>query len=447
MEKKEFTVLYVDDEKQNLISFKASFRRDYKVITAISGVEALETMQKEKVHLLITDQRMPRMTGTELLEKTIKEYPDTIRMVITGYSDIEAIIDAINKGQVFRYVIKPWDESELRMTINNAFQLYTAQFEYKKLFQELQDKVIERTAEIEQKKEEIEAQRDDLEQLNEELKLQKEEIIKQNEFLEQAYNTIEVKNRNITSSIQYAQRIQETILPTDKQIKKFFPESFIFYKPKDIVSGDFYWFRRKEEEIFFAAVDCTGHGVPGAFMSIVGNNMLNQSLDRNGFNKPSEVMNDLSEKIRTSLRESEERFGVKDGMDLALCSFNISDKKLQYSGAFNPLFIIREGEILETKADNFPVGEPFGYEFAGYKNHTIQMQTGDVVYTFSDGYIDQFGGHNLRKFMKKRFRNLLLDIYKKPLEQQQKELEEVFDDWKGDTDQIDDVLIIGIKIQ
>lgn len=158
-------------------------------------------------------------------------------------------------------------------------------------------------------------------------------------------------------------------------------------------------------------------------------------------------MNDLSEKIRTSLRETEERFGVKDGMDLALCSYNISDRTLQYSGAFNPLFIIREGEILETKADNFPVGEPFDNDFAGYENHTIQMKKGDVIYTFSDGYIDQFGGPKLRKFMKKRFKNLLLNIYKKPMVQQKQELEAEFDEWKGDTEQIDDVLIIGIKIQ
>lgn len=431
--KEDFTVLYVDDEVQNLVSFNAAFRRTYKVLIAESGFKALEILANNTVCVIITDQRMPKMSGTELLEQVRNMYPSIIRMVITGYSDVEAIIGAINKGQVFRYIIKPWDENELRITLDNALQLFAAEQNYRELFNELQQKVIERTAEIEQQKEEISAQRDSLELLNQELKKQKE--------------SIELTNKNITASITYALRIQQAILPGKSFIASLIKQSFIFYRSKDIVSGDFYWFRQKNEIVYFAAVDCTGHGVPGAFMSIVANNMLNHVLDT-AQNKvtPAELLNLVSININKTLRNTVHDNNIKDGMDIALCAYDKSNKSLQYAGAGNPLVIIRNSEIIEYKPDKFPVGELFDETFSSYRNNYISLQTDDMLYLYSDGYIDQFGGEHQRKFMKKNFQKLLISLHKYEIEVQKIFIEKAFDEWKGNNNQTDDVLIIGVKI-
>lgn len=264
---------------------------------------------------------------------------------------------------------------------------------------------------------------------------QKEEIEKQHEILEE-------QHREITDSINYAKRIQEAILPPLKLVKGYMPDSFILYKPKDIVAGDFYWMEGVNNLIIFAAADCTGHGVPGAMVSVVCHNAMNRAVKEFMLTQPNEILNKTREIVMETFEKSDE--DVNDGMDIALCSINTETKKLHFAGANNGLYLVRKGELTEIKPDKQPIGN---YQDAKpFTHHELDLQEGDVVYTFSDGYPDQFGGPKGKKFMYKSFRNLLIDIHEKPMNEQHSLLMKTFNDWKGELDQIDDVCIIGVRI-
>jgi GAF domain-containing protein len=264
-------------------------------------------------------------------------------------------------------------------------------------------------------------------------------VTRQNEELEIVY-------KHVTDSIKYAKRIQEAILPPDSFVKRVLPNSFILYKPKDIVSGDFYWVDQKNGKTMFAAVDCTGHGVPGAFMSIVGYNTLKQAVNTNNFTTPSLILDALNEGVSETLHHGNEESQAKDGMDLSFCTIDYERSEIQYAGAFNPLYIIRNGELIQTKADKFPIGFFLGEEKKKFTNHTIQLQKGDCVYICTDGYADQFGGPNGKKFMANHFRDLLVNVHKHPIEDQKRILDETIEDWRGMLDQVDDILVIGVQI-
>ncbi|MBI5217337.1 MAG: tetratricopeptide repeat protein [Bacteroidia bacterium] len=264
--------------------------------------------------------------------------------------------------------------------------------------------------------------------------------------LKAAFDEIAEKNYNITASIRYALRIQKTILPPDESIARLLPEHFIFYKPRNIVSGDFYWVEEHEGLVFFAAVDCTGHGVPGAFMSIIGNNFLNQALHENHIHRPSEILNYLSKEINSHLRKKDCEDIVQDGMDLTLCRIDREKMIMEFAGVHNPLYFTRNNELIVHKPDSYPVGEPFDEEFTGYTNNEIPLQKGDLIYIFSDGFPDQFGGTDRKKFMSRRFREILLDIRNLSMPDQKIKLGEVFDNWKGSVHQVDDVLVMGVRI-
>ena len=261
--------------------------------------------------------------------------------------------------------------------------------------------------------------------------------------------TIEHKNLEMTDSIKYAKNIQEALLPAITGLKKDFPESFVLYMPKDIVSGDFYWFANREGKNLFAAADCTGHGVPGAFMSIIGNSLLNEIIGEQHIYQPAEILNNLHIGVKMALNHNKGEFERRDGMDIALCSFNKENNTLEYAGANRALWIYRKdatdkAEII--KPDKFPIG---GLEFEvkrRFTNHTFQLQKGDCVYVFSDGYADQFGGDKGKKFMVANLQRTLAEITNKPMEEQYEHLRKVFTDWRGAYEQIDDVLVIGIRV-
>ena len=274
-----------------------------------------------------------------------------------------------------------------------------------------------------------------------------EEVVRQKEEIETQNQELEVLYKHVTDSIKYAKRIQEAILPPDSLVKRLLPNSFVLYKPKDIVSGDFYWMDAKNGKTMYAAVDCTGHGVPGAFMSIVGYNLLKHVVNNNNFTKPSLILDGLNDGVSETLHHGHEEAQTKDGMDLSFCTIDFKTLELQYAGAFNPLFIIRNNELLQTKADKFPIGYFLGEEKKKFTNHTIQLKKGDCVYIFSDGYADQFGGPNGKKFMAKHFRDLLLEVHKQPVNLQKEILNKTFEDWRGNHDQVDDILVIGLKIE
>lgn len=307
----------------------------------------------------------------------------------------------------------------------------------------LEQRVEERTAEVVRQKQEIE-------QKNEMLTLQNEEITCQRDEIALHRNEIEKKNKNITDSIKYALRIQQSLLPSNDFINKIFPQSFIFYQPKDIVSGDFYWFdywfNEDEEKLFFTAIDCTGHGVPGAFMSIMAYNLLTKATGEFQLSKPSEILDFLSNGIYSLFRQkATDVMMVKDGMDLALCVYDVNTKMLHYSGAYNQLVFIRNGELTEYKADKVPIGEPFVQNFKGYTNHEIAIMPGDTVYVFSDGFADQFGAVSNKKFTIRKLRELLLSVQHLPMNEQEQQIRQAYYSWKGNKEQIDDVLLIGIR--
>lgn len=254
---------------------------------------------------------------------------------------------------------------------------------------------------------------------------------------------IEEKNLNIMDSIRYAKRIQQTILPRDQFVEKHLPDSFILYKPKDIVSGDFYWMEKVENTIYASAIDCTGHGVPGAFVSIVGYNSLNRTLMEFGLRQPAEILNKLNDLVvDTFVRHSDS--DVKDGMDMSLVSINLDTMEVEFSGAQNPLYIINGDGIVEIKANKQPIGSSL--EPKVFDNHLVETKKGDMVYLFSDGYIDQFGGPKGKKFMRKRFKELLSSVYQMDVKTQKQHLDNTIVEWMGEEEQLDDILVIGIRV-
>ncbi len=281
--------------------------------------------------------------------------------------------------------------------------------------------------------------------VNIELNLQKLEIESKNTELASANKEIELKNKDITDSIRYARRIQEAILPEVEFATVFGKSGFVFYKPKDIVSGDFYWMEEVGNVILFAAVDCTGHGVPGAFVSIVCSNLLSQSVNEHGLVKPNDILNDVNSRLSVTLRQRADESKVRDGMDIALCALDTQTGKLDYAGAFNPAWIIRKGEILELKADKFPVGNFEDEELRTYVSQTVQLEPGDRIYIFSDGYTDQFGGPEGKKYKRTRFVDYLKKIQQHPISAHHSLLEAEHTSWKGEMEQIDDILVMGIE--
>lgn len=275
-------------------------------------------------------------------------------------------------------------------------------------------------------------------------------IKKENRILEArvAERTQELaqKNADITASIQYAKRIQYAILPDLDHIYRHFPESFIVYRPKDIVSGDFYWFAEKDGRKIIVCADCTGHGVPGALMSVIGHNLLNQIVLEKGITAPDEILNRLNIGVMTALKQGQHEEDSRDGMDIAICVFTDNSREMHFAGALRPLVLIRNGILTKTDSDRFPIGGNLAPSSSRYTLHKIVLEPGDMIYMFSDGYADQFGGPKGKKFMVKQLLSLLAENHTAAPHEQAARLEAQFDEWKQNFQQVDDVLVIGIRI-
>ncbi len=269
---------------------------------------------------------------------------------------------------------------------------------------------------------------------------QKDVIATQKETVDQAFAELEEKNTEILDSINYAKRIQKAILPPNSLLEASLPEHFVLYQPKDIVAGDFYWMEKTGDSVLFAAADCTGHGVPGAMVSVICNNGLNRSVREFGLTKPGEILDQTRNLVIQEFEKSDEE--VKDGMDIALCS--LSGLTLKFAGAHNPLWIVRNGEILETKADKQPIGKFIDQK--PFKTHQKNLQKGDQIYLFSDGFVDQFGGEKGKKFKPKALRELILSVENQPMLEQKNKMINAFEAWKGSFEQIDDVCVIGVRV-
>ncbi len=269
---------------------------------------------------------------------------------------------------------------------------------------------------------------------------------KVNGLLETQNKAIAEINNDIVSSIRYAQRIQTAILPPyEFMSKQFKKDYFVLYKPKDIVSGDFYWMDQREDKLLVTAVDCTGHGVPGAFMSMIGYNSLNKAVKEYGLTSPGDILNAQNKFVSESLRKSTNK-KIRDGMDMSFIAIDYKKMTVQYAGAYNPLYIVRDGELMHIKGDNMAVGTYFQDPGREYTNHELDLKEGDCLYIFTDGYADQFGGPNYRKFMNRRLKEALIEISPETMSMQEKILWKRHKEWKGDEEQIDDICVIGIRI-
>ncbi len=268
--------------------------------------------------------------------------------------------------------------------------------------------------------------------------------------LEEAFTIIEHKNHEITDSINYAFRIQTALLPDIDNIKTILPNSFVFWRPKDIVSGDFYWFNQIDNDrVLILCADCTGHGVPGAFMTMIGNTLLNQIVKTDKIYQPDEILNRLHTGVRKGLKQDQEGSKSRDGMDLAMVMIDTLKMEAQYAGANRPFYLFRNGEIEEYKADKMPIGGLQTEVERRFTNNVIQLQRGDSIYTFSDGYPDQFGGDKGRKFMTKKLKELFVELATNDhhMSEQRDILEKYILDWMGTKyEQIDDILVMGVKI-
>ena len=255
---------------------------------------------------------------------------------------------------------------------------------------------------------------------------------------------IDRQRKELTESIKYASYIQNALLPSHKDIKKLLPEHFVIFIPRDIVSGDFYWITKRKSEIILAVADCTGHGVPGAFMSILGITLLSEIVNRASYTSAGSILNQLRESVMRALNQRGTEEEQKDGIDMAICVVNLETNILQCAGAFNPVYIIKKNRLIEVQGDKMPIGIA-ALEENSFANHRFDLDEGDLVYLFSDGFVDQFGGRDGKKFKYQPFRNLLLSISNLPMHVQKNELFKAFNHWKGNLAQLDDVLMFGFR--
>lgn len=438
-------ILIADDEPDLELIIMQKFRKEIKSGVlhfefAGNGAIALQKIANDpELELVFTDINMPVMDGLTLLAK-IKEVSPVIKsVVVSAYGDVKNIRTAMNRG-AFDFITKPIDLEDLEKTLLKALEEI-----------EILKQGIEAKNRLQQALEEkAKAQEEALFNLMEKEKL----ILKQNEMLETQVRErtleirhqkelIEEKNREILGSIHYAKRLQEAILPGRAALDQLFGDNFLIYYPKDIVAGDFYWFSATNPKVIVAA-DCTGHGVSGALMSMLGMSLLNQIVNVENITRPDLILNRLHQDVVIALNQQEN--DSREGMDIAVCTFEEKDCMMSFAGANRPCWIIRKGELMMIPGDKMPVG---GFSIEKRDDFSLNqelLQPHDRLFLFTDGYADQFGGELGKKFMTRRLRELLLETSSLSLQDQRSALVRNFYNWKGDQEQLDDVLILGLQI-
>lgn len=417
-------ILCVDDEKFVLDSLQRelelSFKSEFVVESAENGFDALEIVSEiigtnRELPVIIADYIMPAMKGDELLIKIHDITPETRKIMLTGQATMEGVTNAVNRASLYRYIAKPWERRDLALTVAEAAKSFERDKQLKLQHEEIFRKNAEITA------------------VNENL----ENIVAERTA------DLKAKQKEITDSINYAKRIQSAVMGPTKNIRKMLPESDILYIPKDIVSGDFYWFSEKNGIKIIAAGDCTGHGVPGAFMSLIGISLLNRIVNERGIVDPDVILNELRRNVITLLQQTGKSEETKDGMDIALAAIDTENGFLRFAGAYNSLYLIssKTGELIEYKGDRMPVGicerKP-----RSFGSVDISLRENDLIYLFTDGLIDQFGGPLGKKMLSSRLKSLLLEVKRFRVEEQIEAVRNFFYTWKGAEEQIDDVLLV-----
>ena len=411
----------------------------YDIVSVIeSGEEALLKVPELEPDLLLVDfQLTGELTGFEMIKELQKAMEVSV-IYLTSNLD-EEMKNKSKETQPLAFIQKPIDETYLLNTIE--FSLNKAASLAKE-----KAKLVKKTVRYKNQIEELSETTKHLATATLRERDLKNKLQETLDELEESKKIIEKQNKSILDSINYAKRIQKAIIPKLEDIRADFPDTNWMYKPKDVVSGDFPYYFKKGDLIYYAAVDCTGHGVPGAMMSLIGHLLLNDILNSNTIYSPSEVLRKLHEGVVSTLKQDLPDNKAADGMDVGICCYNTKTKKLEYSGAHRPLYLVRKGEeIIQYKGGKYPVG---GNQYKGansYPNHEIDIKSGDTIYFFSDGYPDQFGGADNLKIGPKRIRRILEGNVEKTLDENIAILSDTFEDWMKETKQIDDVLLIGIK--
>lgn len=412
----------------------------FKVMTQVG---AQQRLLKLKIEELNTKERELISKNDEIIKKSkvLEEQQASIAEQENKITEQKKVLnEQLAKIEMQQLILYLFIFIILLITVMGyfIFKAYKVKKRANKLLKEKNFEIMEQNEEIRQQKEEIEAQRDEIEKQNAELEIQKKTA-------EDQRDEISEQKEEIMASIHYARRIQTAVLPPSKFISKILPDHFfILNKPRDIVSGDYYWMAQKGNKTIIAAADCTGHGVPGAFMSLLGVSFLNEVINKMDEIYANNILDKLRESVINALNQAGTEGITKDGMDLALCVLDLNTYELQFAGANNPLYLIRNKELIETKADKMPIG--LYDENKPFTNNLFQLQKDDAFYIFSDGYPDQFGGPSGKKFMYKKMKELLVNIQDEKMSDQQKILEKTIEDWQGDLFQVDDMLIIGVKV-
>jgi len=322
-------------------------------------------------------------------------------------------------------------------------------------------KVDEQVELLQFEKEKLETEKKKVDEKIKKLWSQSMAIHKEKEKINELKGEIELKHREVIDSVNYAKRIQEAILPSLNEISECLPGSFVLFKPKNIVSGDFYWFSQKNKKKIIASIDCTGHGVPGAFMSVIGSTLLNQIVNEKGITDPAEILDLLNKGVNQSLHQTQTGSESRDGMDAAVCSFESYSNpslsngdmnkngdevmSLQYAGANRPLYYMKNNNLEEIKADKFPIGGLDYNDLKKFTTHTFQIKKNETIYISTDGFADQFGQNN-KKLKTRKFKEILLSIQDKPMQEQKMYLDSFIENWRENLEQTDDILVIGIRI-
>ncbi len=385
------TILLVDDSKVNIELLKDALR-SYNHLSANNGLDAINlAMSLPKPDLILLDVIMPGIDGYEVCKqlKNNRLTRDIPIIFITGQNDSESIIKGFKIGAI-DYITKPFNMPELKVRVRTQITIKKAYDQNLRLMQR-----------------------------------------------------IEAINEKLTTSIEYAQKIQKASFPKPEFLNKVLPEYFILLKPRDVVSGDFYWVGKVDDKVVVVVADCTGHGVPGAIMSMFGVVYLNEIVGNNGVTSPASIINDMRKIVIESLQQNEDS-EIKDGMDMSVITIDAPNSLIEYAGAFNPILLIRDGELTIFPADHMPVS--IGEINQPFKNTIIPYCRGDCFYLFTDGFASQFGGPNNKKMKQSGFRQLILDNYHLPMVEQKKQFDIFFEAWKGALEQIDDVLLMGIRM-
>jgi len=357
----------------------------------------------------------------------------------------QAEVDVLEKNKLINRIVIIGLGIILILAIGLVSLYYTHLKRSRKLSRALEERrvlLVNQSSELKEKNEELTV-------LNNAISGQNEQILEANEELTVLNEAINNQKTEILDSITYAKKIQAAMLPPEEYFHEILNDGFILFKPRDIVSGDFFWIKHVNQYVILAAADCTGHGVPGAFMSLLGISFLNEIVQRREITQANQVLNELRKQIRHSLRQHGQAEESKDGIDMALCVIDGKTNTLQYSGANNPLYLIRDNngapELTEYKADRMPLGYYQGTHKT-FTNKDIQLEHGDVYYLFSDGFVDQKGGKDNKKYLSKNFKNLLIKIHQEPMRAQKNILDKTIADWMGNNSQIDDILVLGVRV-